>query len=888
MPRSREVIDERFTIEQLAGFGGMGQVYRARDRRSGELVALKVMHDAESLEIGRFTREAQVLATVSHPGIVRYIDSGITSEGEHYLVMEWLSGETLSARLQRMQLTLPEGLALGRRVASALGAIHRRGVVHRDIKPSNLFLRGSAIEKVTLIDFGMARRPLADPKLTVTGTMLGTPGYIAPEQVYNMPNLDGRADIFSLGCVLYRCLSGRAPFRGPDALRMLLNGTSDQLPRLRELRPSIPRELDDLVARMLSRSPDDRPPNGDIVAEELLSIEENEPSTVSSRSGPRSVISEIMASERRLMCVVARPPDKRGDGDLTVLEKKEQERALLELVERHRGKLESLADGTLLVILSNADAATDLAARAARCALALQLGSGPLVVVSGREVFGPGLPESELLDRAVALLEATGGRAAVYVDELMSALLKSRFDIGRAARRLRGELCEPDGRRLLAHEPVAFVGREQEIEQLDTIFGQCTEERAASMVLLSGPAGVGKSRLGHEFLRGLEAREQPARIWFGEADPLNAGSAFGLLAQVLRSALGFSDGDPIEVRRDKIRAWGARHPNAGGARFAEILGELAGTPFESEDDGEPVVEPQDPKAIDRAPGRGEPWMADALVRGFSSGDPRFPSDQMGQVFLSLLRAECAVQPVVIVLEDLQWGDLPTIKLIYAVLSALSDQPLLVLAIARTEVHEIFPQLWADRCVQEIRLRKLSRRASGQLVRQALGDVVGSEAMKSLVERSDRYASYLAELIRAVDDGKGTTTPQAVLAMVQARIEKLDPAARRVVRAASIFGETFWRGGVEALLGSGDTAAWLAVLVEQGMIEVQDNGRLPGEVEYRFQHALVQEAAYQMLTKDDRVAGHWLAGQWLEQAGETDTKSIEAHFERCGGGGEPVR
>jgi len=887
MPRSREVIDERFTIEQLAGFGGMGQVYRARDRRSGELVALKVMHDAESLEIGRFTREAQVLATVSHPGIVRYIDSGITSEGEHYLVMEWLSGETLSARLQRMQLTLSEGLALGRRVASALGAIHRRGVVHRDIKPSNLFLRGSAIEKVTLIDFGMARRPLADPKLTVTGTMLGTPGYIAPEQVYNMPNLDGRADIFSLGCVLYRCLSGRAPFRGPDALRMLLNGTPDQLPRLRELRPSIPRELDDLVARMLSRSPDDRPPNGDIVAEELLAIEENEPSTVLLRSGPRSVISEIMASERRLMCVVARSPDKRGDGDLTVLEKKEQERALVELAERHRGKLEILADGTLLVILSNADAATDLAVRAARCALALQHGGGPLVVVSGREVFGPGLPESELLDRAVALLEATGGRAAVYVDELMAALLKNRFEIGRGERRMRGELCEPDGRPLLAREPVAFVGREQEIEQLDTIFGQCTEERTASMVLLSGPAGVGKSRLGHEFLRGIEAREQSARIWYGEADPLNAGSAFGLLAQVLRSALGFSDGDSIEVRRDKIRAWVARHPNTGGARFAEILGELTGTPFESEDDGEPAAEPQDPRATERSPGRGEPWSGDTLGRGFSSGDPRFPSDQMGQVFLTLLRAECAVQPVVIVLEDLQWGDLPTIKLIYAVLSALSDQPLLVLAVARTEVHEIFPQLWADRCVQEIRLRKLSRRASGQLVQRALGDAVGNEVQKSLVERSDRYASYLAELIRVVEEGKDTMTPQAVLAMVQARIEKFDPAARRVVRAASIFGEIFWRGGVEALLGSGDTAAWLAVLVEQGMIEVQDNGRLPGEVEYRFQHALVQEAAYEMLTKDDRVAGHWLAGQWLEQAGETDTKRIEEHFERCGGGGEPV-
>src|SRR5215203_5279898 len=144
MPRSGEVIDGRFTIEDLAGAGGMGQVYRTRDLRSGGLVALKVLHDAEQLEIDRFAREAQVLATLSHPGIVRYIGSGTTAEGGPYLVMEWLPGETLSARLRRTQITLAESLALGRRVASALGAIHRRGVVHRDLKPSNLFLRDDA------------------------------------------------------------------------------------------------------------------------------------------------------------------------------------------------------------------------------------------------------------------------------------------------------------------------------------------------------------------------------------------------------------------------------------------------------------------------------------------------------------------------------------------------------------------------------------------------------------------------------------------------------------------------------------------------------------------------------------------------------------------------
>ncbi|HEU4730849.1 MAG TPA: protein kinase [Kofleriaceae bacterium] len=859
MQRSKEVIADRFAIEQLAGFGGMGQVYRARDRRSGALVALKVMHDADHLEISRFAREAQVLASLSHPGIVRYIDSGFTTEGEPYLVMEWLSGETLSARLARTQLTLSEVFTLGRRVASALGAIHGNGVVHRDIKPNNLFLQGGALDKVVLVDFGMARRPLADPRLTVTGTMLGTPGYIAPEQVYNVPNLDGRADIFSLGCVLYRCLSGRPPFRGPDALRMLLNGTSDQLPRLREFRPSIPPELDELVARMLSRSPDDRPSSADKVASALQAIEEREPASPSSRPGPHSVLSELSCVERRLMCLVmarrlGEPDPLPGAARAGAA----MDLALREVIERHRGKLEVLADGCLLVILSNGDAAPDLAVRAARCATSVQrvLGHSAVVVVSGREVLGPGLADGELIDRARELLETTEKWATVRIDELTAGLLRGRFDTGRTGRHLRGELRDLERRHLGLGDPEPCVGREQELDHLETIFTQCAEEHVASMVLVSGAEGVGKSCLGREFLRRLEARGQPVKIWRAEADPLGASSAFALLAQVLRRALGMSHADSVEVRRSKIRAWRARHP-IGASGVAEVVGELVDTPIDSEHDGE---------------------------RGLPPQAQRLQSEQIRQAFLGVLRAECAAQPVVIVLEDLHWGDSPTIKLIYAALGALPDRRLMVLALARNKVHEIFPQLWADRCVQEIQLRKLSRRASAQLVRRVLGDAVDDAALKALVERSDRNASYLAELIRAAENGNSALTPPTVLAMVQARIEKLDPAARRVLRAASVFGETFWRGGVEALLGGGDTAAWLAVLVEQGVIQVMENGRFPAEVEYRFHHSLVREAAYEMLTQDDRMAGHWLAGRWLEHAGETDAAMIEAHFEHCGGGG----
>jgi eukaryotic-like serine/threonine-protein kinase len=866
IPRSGDVIDGRFTIEHLAGSGGMGQVYRARDLRSGGHVALKVMHDAEKLEIERFVREANVLATLSHPGIVRYIDSGATADGEPYLVMEWLSGETLSTRLQRTQITLAETLALGRRVASALGAIHRRGVVHRDIKPSNLFLRNNAIEDVALIDFGTARRPLPDhQKLTTTGTMLGTPGYIAPEQVYNVPNLDGRADIFSLGCVLYRCISGQAPFRGHDALRMLLNGSPDLLPRLRELRPSVPQELDDLVTRMLSRSPDDRPHNGDVVAAELLAIEEREPRAPTPRTGLRSVLADLMATERRMLSlVIVRPEDEvPGARPLPAAEREAQERALRATVERHRGKLEILAGGSMIAAFSHADAATDLAARAARCALALRgmVGGSAIVLVSGCEVLGPSLPESMLIDSAVDLLESTGKGKTIRIDELTSTLLRNRFDTGSTRLHLRGELNEPDRLRLRFAEPTPFVGRDQELAQLETIFERCAEEHVASMALVTGPAGAGKARLAHEFLRRLEARGQPVEIWLGEADPTSSSAVLIALAQVLRHAFGLTGGESIEARRGKIRARVGRHAGLETARISELLGELLGTPFGDDPGGELAAVRQDPITL---------------------------SGQIGQAILAFLRAECAVRPVVIVLEDLQWADLPTIKLVDATLGALADQPLMVLALARTEVHEIFPQLWADRAMQEIRLRKLSRRACEQWARQVLGEPAASqlsdEVLRALVERSEGHPFYLEAMLRAAAKGKGEATPGSVLAMVQVRLERLDPEARRVLRAASVFGETFWAGGVEALVGSGNTAVWLTVLVEQDVIAIKDDRRFPAEVEYRFRQPLVQEAAYAMLTEGDRVAGHWLAGQWLEQVGETDAKILEDHFERCGRGG----
>jgi serine/threonine protein kinase len=150
---------------------------------------VKVLFEAHVLSDARFEREAQLLSELSHPGLVRYVAHGVAPSGERYLVMEWLEGEDLARRIQRSRLSIDEALLLATRVAEALAAVHARGVVHRDLKPSNIFLVGASLESVKILDFGVARFGSV-AATTQTGTVLGTPGYMAPEQARSGQTID--------------------------------------------------------------------------------------------------------------------------------------------------------------------------------------------------------------------------------------------------------------------------------------------------------------------------------------------------------------------------------------------------------------------------------------------------------------------------------------------------------------------------------------------------------------------------------------------------------------------------------------------------------------------------------------------------------------------------
>jgi eukaryotic-like serine/threonine-protein kinase len=870
-----DILGGRFELTLRAGAGGMGEVFQAKDRVTGDAVAVKVMLGEKSAQSARFAREVQVLSELQNPGIVRYVAHGVGPDGEPFLAMEWLSGEDLSQRLSRGALSVSETVKLGTRVAAALASAHASGVVHRDLKPSNLFLVEGKVERVKVLDFGIAWQG-GLTRMTRTGAMVGTPGYMAPEQARGQGEVDARADVFSLGCVLFECLTGTPAFRADNLLAVLARVLLAEVPRLGELLGGVPHELEALVAQMLAKQPELRPRDGAAVAAALSALGTAATALWEVASGASNLSrSALTNSERRIVSVVVAGRAPALDTATLPLDPPElqpRDDALSGVVETYGGKLELLADGSLVVTLAGmTGVATDQAAQAARCALGLRarFQDRPIALATGWAQLSRKLPVGDAIDRAARLLSSLGpkehGEPWLVLDEVTAGLLDARFEVveGRVGFLLRGEHALMEGTRTLLGKATPCVGRDWELATLEGFFHECVEEPLARAVLVTAPAGMGKSRLGHELVGRLRSRFDDVAIWIGRIDSLRAGSAFGLLGQVLRSALGVRDGEPLDARQQAIEARVMQHvAEQDRRRMAEFLGEIVAAPF--------------------------PEESSAPLR-LARQNAQLMGDQMQRAWVDFLRAETAARPVLVVLEDLHWGDLPTVRFLDAALREVRGAPWMVVALARPEVHERFPKLWAERNVQEIRLKELSRKASERLVRQVLGGSVGTGTIERIVAQADGHAFYLEELIRAVAEKKSATLPETVLAMVEARLVGLPPEARRVLRAASVFGEVCWQGGVIELLGeamqSTEVGAWIDKLVEREVLVRRPESRFVVEPELAFRHALLREGAYATLTEDDRALGHRLAGAWLLQCGEGDPMVLAEHFER---GGEPSR
>jgi serine/threonine-protein kinase len=257
----------RYRLEAVLGHGGMGVVYRGVDLMMKRPIAVKLIRAIDGIELddevaGRFLREAKNTARVQHPHIVQVFDLGRTDEGALYLVMELLSGESLS-ELMRREGAMSPGLTvhIARQICEALQVAHDANVIHRDLKPANVMLLSRAGDDtfVKVLDFGVAKSysPDQQTQLTSIGMLVGTVDYMAPEQIMSKA-VDGRADVYSLGIVLYKMLSGKAPFRD-TGVPALIHAHLNTLPKpLIEVAPGVPNELDRVVLRCLAKNPERR------------------------------------------------------------------------------------------------------------------------------------------------------------------------------------------------------------------------------------------------------------------------------------------------------------------------------------------------------------------------------------------------------------------------------------------------------------------------------------------------------------------------------------------------------------------------------------------------------------------------------------------------------
>jgi tetratricopeptide (TPR) repeat protein len=830
----------------------MGAVYRSMDLETGATVALKVMEGLDANASARFHREAAILSELRHPGIVRYVARGTTSSGVPYLAMEWLEGEDLAERIARGPLGVEESLTLLRRACEALAVPHSRGIVHRDLKPANLFLERCRPERVKVLDFGVARYD-GTTSLSTGATLLGTVGYMAPEQALCEQDVDVRADVFALGCVLYECLTGKAPFASAHPVGVLAKVLREDPPRPSELRPGVPPLADALVSHLLAKDRRERPTDAGAVLEVLDALREGNatPEPAPRRAGPvlrgseQRVISVILG--RRLAPAPHGPPGP-GDGEVSIGD----------LSDRYAADVAELQGRAILLVLSGKGPASDRASRAAECALELRRVRPDLdlAVATGLADTSERIPMGAAIDRAAALLDLGLSTAqGVPVDDVTSRLVGLRFDVQQEGRiafvtGVRRDLAAPA---LLLGRPIPCLGRDRDLAMLDAVLEECVADSVSRAVLVTGPPGIGKSRLASEWLRRLSATH-PLRALVARSDPGSAGSAFALVRQLVRRALGLREDAPPEVQRALLRD---HLPSATGsaraAPFAEFLGELAGLWGETEP---------------------------SPLLGAARRNPEIMREQVRRALHAWLDAETASAPLVVVLEDLHWGDTPSVAFLVDALAEKPERPLMILALARPEAERQFPDLSAQATLR-LRLPGLTARTAEELVRSALERPPPASVVQRIIRTADGNPFYLEELIRQVATGN-TEWPDTVLAMAQSRIEQLDADARRALRAASVFGETFWELGVQVMLGHEHEARpLLDALARHEFVVPVPETQHAGAREYRFRHALLRDAAYAMMTAEDRCAAHAAAGEWLEGRNEPDPRVLADHYQAAG-------
>lgn len=841
----------RFQLVGQVATGGMGTVHRAFDRTRQRAVAVKLLTEVGSAEATeRFRREANVLAELRHPGIVEFVDAGMLPDGGMYLAMQWLEGLDLAHKLVAGPLSFAESIQVVRGVAEALSVAHDRGILHRDVKPQNIFLREGDVARPVVLDFGIAA--LVNYSITITraGMTMGTPGFMAPEQVRGDRSLDPRVDVYGMGCLLFHCITGTPPFVGDSPVAVAAEVLLSTAPRLRSRLPDVPRELDEFAAAMLSKELDGRPANGRAVAEGLRRIEALLPAPAPPSSPA------VSARERRMVAVVAvllpqEPPASNPLGTTPM-----RGTFLPKLAREHRGELRAGSNRATYIRFVSDESVTEAATRAATAALAV-VGMDPMLRVSlaiGSSLVDGGL-DPVLLERLDALASVPG---AVLADPMARSTLLAKLTFAETEQgfRLLSTRAAEGPARL-----TPFVGRDRELRALLDTFDAVAAHRSARAVRVVAAPGLGKTRLLRELFVALEERDPTPSVIDARAEANRKETPLSLVGQLVRRGLTVVDGAQPDEQVSLLRS--ALEPLVDPSELTRA------TMFLSLAADLPIVD----TTLDEV--------------GAAMRDPQLLEDQVGRVLAKVFTGFVGMhRSLAILIDDAHAIDAVSARTLARAMRDVQGLPVCLVAFVRPDGDDRLTSALRDVPTERVELAPLPADASEQLVRAAVGERATEELVRRIVHQGEGSPFFLHELAAFAVEQKLETIPTGILASLEARLLRLDPTARKVLRAASVFGETFWYGGVAALLGEGTPEAkhlseWLRTLVERELVTLRPTTRFMGETELAFRHSMMRDVAYNMLTREDRGRGHRLAAEWLHRRGEREPFVLATHLDAAG-------